>query len=422
MASNKLVASAAADHVVFGDKIKITFFETLPIALRGAGGAEVSGAEASFPRSDMSGEFVVDADGGVLIARIGRVEVAGHSLNSVRCTLAPRFEAVIGRKAAEVSVSYVERPPVYVLGAIKQPGAYAYAPGMILEQILAKAGGLDKEIKDVSQEIERIRQVDRIRELEEQIDRLAMTKARLIALRDEASSISFPKWFGSRMTDAKTKAATEAILANENASFKSERRLHEQQVALTQREVEIAKLELETLEARQEHFSKQIANRRSRADELGKLARRGHLSSSRLDDLTVDLDDLTAREIEHNVTVAQSRRRLVEAQLKLARLVDISKLEYEQQISDLTIKIEDAKSKLGAMSSVVAVLAKDKPVEGPREESVKPTVQILRRGRTGFYDIRVSYTTPILPGDIVRVNSADVGFLARVEVHQYHGE
>lgn len=423
--SEQSAAQDPGDQIVYGDKLKITFFETLPLVLRSTGvtgtgvtGADALGsAEASFPRSDMSGQFVVDTSGDVMIARIGRVNVAGDSLNAVRCEVARRFASAIGRNATEVAVDFVERQPVYVLGAVKQPGSYVYAPGLVLEQVLAKAGGLDKATTDVSREIERIRQVDRIRELEEQVNRLAFTKARLIALRDGTSSIKLPDWVEPSLADERTKAATEAIVANETASFSSERELHEQQVLLVQREVEIAELELDTLQTRQQHFVKQLASRRSRAEQLDKVAERGHLSANRLDELKVEIDDLTAREIEHNVTVAQSRRRLVEAQLKLARLVDISKLEYDRQISELSMKMDDAKSKLGAMKSVADVLKENNQTDVTQRD--KTNIQVLRRGRgNSFYEIRASRSMTILPGDIVRINSDDLGLVAHIDQHQ----
>jgi len=417
-------SEALGDLIVYGDKLKITFFETLPLALHSTGvtGAdELGSADASFPRSDMSDQFVVDTSGGVVIARIGLVHVAGRSLNAVRCNLAARFDTAIGRKVTEVTVEFVERQPVYVLGAVKQPGAYPYAPGLILEQVLAKAGGLDKAVMDVSRKVESIRQVDRIRELEEQVDRLALTKARLIALRDGAPTIKLPDWVERSLKDARMKAATESIIANERASFSSERELHEQQVLLVQREVEIAELELETLQTRQEHFRHQLETRQSRAEQLGKVLDRGHLSAGRLDELKVEIDDLTARQIEHNVTLAQSRRRLVEAQLKLARLVDISKLEYDRQISDLSIQMEDAKSKLGAMKSVAQVLTDNNQTDVAERDTGKLDIDVVRRGSGGgFYEIDASRSMPILPGDIVRINSDDLDLVARAD--QHHGE
>ena len=38
----------------------------------------------------------------------------------------------------------LERQPVYVLGPVKNPGAYKYAPGMTVLHAVALAGGLDR--------------------------------------------------------------------------------------------------------------------------------------------------------------------------------------------------------------------------------------------------------------------------------------
>ena len=58
-------------------------------------------------------------------------------------TLAVSFTSVIGR-SANIDVKILERSPIYVVGPVKNPGAYKYVPGMIVLHALALAGGLDR--------------------------------------------------------------------------------------------------------------------------------------------------------------------------------------------------------------------------------------------------------------------------------------
>jgi hypothetical protein len=57
--------------------------------------------------------------------------------------LAVSFTAVIGR-SANIDVKIFDRSPIYVVGPVKNPGAYKYAPGMIVLHAIALAGGLDR--------------------------------------------------------------------------------------------------------------------------------------------------------------------------------------------------------------------------------------------------------------------------------------
>ena len=63
--------------------------------------------------------------------------------DEVRADLAVSFTTVIGR-SANTDVKISDRSPIYVVGPVKNPGAYKYVPGMIVLHAMALAGGLDR--------------------------------------------------------------------------------------------------------------------------------------------------------------------------------------------------------------------------------------------------------------------------------------
>src|SRR5260370_20554976 len=130
-----------------GDKLKISFYETIDMgAMKQSGrdGAELQGALRTFyQRMDLSGDYRVEQDGAISIPVLGRFQVEGRALDDVRADLAVSFTAVIGR-SANIDVKIFDRSPIYVVGPVKNPGAYKYVPGMIVLQAIALAGGLDR--------------------------------------------------------------------------------------------------------------------------------------------------------------------------------------------------------------------------------------------------------------------------------------
>ena len=86
----------------------------------------------------------VGADGRIVLPGLDTIEVAGADLDTVR----QRVEAVLVARdlirQPVVSVEVVSYRPFYVGGAVSQPGAIAYEPGLTVRHGLILAGGIDR--------------------------------------------------------------------------------------------------------------------------------------------------------------------------------------------------------------------------------------------------------------------------------------
>ncbi|WP_449376145.1 polysaccharide biosynthesis/export family protein, partial [Bosea thiooxidans] len=110
-----------------GDRLRIDLFERIePEDDRWAARRRAGRPDQSFyPRQDMTGEFVVQPDGTLPMPLIGNIRAEGRSGAAVAESIAATFEAVIGR-TARVTQSLVERPPVSIVGPVRQPGIFRY--------------------------------------------------------------------------------------------------------------------------------------------------------------------------------------------------------------------------------------------------------------------------------------------------------
>jgi len=86
---------------------------------------------------DLSGEFVVDETGTVVLPKLGARTVTGESAASLRAELMPVYEAFLSHSSVEVTV--LRR--LLVLGAVRNPGLYTVDQTMTVEDGLALAGG-----------------------------------------------------------------------------------------------------------------------------------------------------------------------------------------------------------------------------------------------------------------------------------------
>jgi protein involved in polysaccharide export with SLBB domain len=147
-----------------GDNLKIAFYETIDMGSNGQSGrngVESQGALRTFyQRMDLSGDYTVEQDGAISIPLLGRFQVEGRALDEIRANLAVSFTAVIGR-SANIDVRILDRSPIYVVGPVKNPGAYKYVPGMIVLKAIALAGGLDRGGENLSGMVEGAREMER---------------------------------------------------------------------------------------------------------------------------------------------------------------------------------------------------------------------------------------------------------------------
>jgi polysaccharide biosynthesis/export protein len=90
---------------------------------------------------DLSGEFVVDEHGVVVLPKIGRLELRDVSTDSLRALLIDRYSASLRNPAVEVTV--LRR--VNVLGAVRNPGVYHVDPTTTVADVLALAGGVSPQ-------------------------------------------------------------------------------------------------------------------------------------------------------------------------------------------------------------------------------------------------------------------------------------
>ena len=86
---------------------------------------------------DLSGEFVVDQDGVIVLPHVGRLEVGRLSTDSLQALLVARYAGSLRDPAVEVTA--LRR--VSVLGAVRSPGLYYVDPTITLAGVLALAGG-----------------------------------------------------------------------------------------------------------------------------------------------------------------------------------------------------------------------------------------------------------------------------------------
>lgn len=122
----------------------------------GGGSAYVIGARDVleinvFNRSELSGRYTVETDGAFSFPLIGRVTAAGQSVDQLEERLRARLlDGYFRNPRVTVAVAEYRSQQVFVMGEVRNPGAYPLAARTGLIEILALAGSVTQEAAGVA--------------------------------------------------------------------------------------------------------------------------------------------------------------------------------------------------------------------------------------------------------------------------------
>lgn len=93
-----------------------------------------------FGEDDLTGTYTVDGGGRLALPLIGGVAVGGLTTGAAEARIAARFADGYLRDP-RIAVEVLNFRPFYILGEVREPGAYPYAEGLTVMGAVALGGG-----------------------------------------------------------------------------------------------------------------------------------------------------------------------------------------------------------------------------------------------------------------------------------------
>ena len=149
-----------------------------------------------YDQPQLSGQFIVDGGGGILLPLAGGVSLNGLTLAEAQKLIQDRFaDGVLVQPA--VSVRITEYRPIFVTGNVRKPGSYRFMIGQSVKAAVAAAevkaslrADFNGAVSDYINAEERVHQLDANHAI------LLMRKARLEAQRDGNENFVMPMLVG----------------------------------------------------------------------------------------------------------------------------------------------------------------------------------------------------------------------------------
>ncbi|WP_421580336.1 polysaccharide biosynthesis/export family protein [Shinella sp. M31] len=350
--------------------------------------------------SAVSGDYAIGADGALSLPFIGQLPADGRTSAELAEDIGKKMQILFGLKdLPSASVEIAEYRPVYLSGEVQTPGAYPFAPGLTVLKAVSLSGGLKRG--DPGQRFARdfLRSEGEAAVQVAERNRLLIRRARITAEMSGAKEIVTSKELGNS-------DEARAILESEKALMASrEKRLRLQLTALADLKSLLTN-EIDALGKKSETQTRQLELVQGDLSKVDSLAEKGLAISSRrlaLEQRTADLQAALLDIDTASLKAKQDINKATQDETNLQNDWDATLAQElqntEQELDTLTLKLGTSRDLMSEalMQSADAASLKG----GMRAENIG--YSILRTVKGKAEQIRATETTPVLPGDVVKV-------------------
>jgi hypothetical protein len=309
------------------------------------------------------------------------------------------FAKAMGRRP-DVSIAILDRSPVYVVGPVKNQGAYKYIPGMVVLHAIALAGGLDQGLGNTSQLIETVREKEQLRKATDDLKRLLAYRARLEAERKDTETLE-PS---AQLIAIAGKEGAQLFLGAEIAGLLIEKAKRRQQTAELSSAVNAAHNELEALKRKMSQFDVQTDIRKERLGNLKNLMTGGLTTQNGVINIRSELSDIEARRQDCQLAIVQAEGRLAQAEQARDRLQLDNAANLAKAIAATDTAIADAQQSLTASEIVGSILGESNAGIGWIKSSTRPRYEIVHRRPGNSPVTPAEETSSLRPGDILKIS------------------
>lgn len=351
------------------------------------------------------GEFTVNAAGMLSLPLIGEVRAASETPSQLAATISDRLQARVGlAQRPDTAVEILQYRPFYILGGVSKPGDYPYRPGLTVLQAVGVAGGFYRPFDPGVLRINREAIASRgdLRLLDAERDALLARRARLQAELNNVEIIPMPPELARRQTLPSVAQAVrdeQAILVFRLDGLRAQLASLEQVKALLLNEVE-------ALRVKDAAQGRQLALARRELESVNGLVGKGLAVTQRLLGVEQTVTQLESTRQDLQLAMLRARQEIGKTDRDGLNLRNRRQTEVATDLRQVEARLQD----IAGRFETAERLTYDTEVTAPqlfedriRDEVSPPLYSILRRDGEQAREVTATETTPVEPGDIVKV-------------------
>lgn len=394
-AAGSLHASEFEYRVAAQDRLKIKVSEWRP------------NSRELFEWSALTGEFGVSSAGMLSLPVVGTFSVDGKAPAEIAALISERLKSAAGLVSAPAAaVEIAQYRPIYIVGAVERPGEYAFRPTMTALQAVAIAGGFQRmELALGRFERETIIAEGEIRVQQTQLLSLQVRRDRLLAEASKAETISFSENLRRSLDDGVAQAMRE-----EEALFASRRKATRSQLALLDQSRALLDEELRTLGAKALTQQRQQDLIRRELSNINSLIAKGLAVSPRQLAVEQNLAQSESQALDLMLATARAKQELSRIDRAAAELENQREIDIGRELRETQLSLKQTDDRIVALRALIHESTALAPqLQSQQEKQLgRMRFSVQRRQGGSVSEIAIDEASPILPGDIVRIDRASL--------------
>ena len=350
-----------------------------------------------YDQPQLSGQFIIDGGGGILLPLAGAVSLSGLTLADAQQLIQDRYaDGVL--VAPGVSVRIIEYRPIFVTGSVRKPGSYRFMIGQSVKAAIAAAGGEGEPLEQNfnSSVSDYITAEQRVRQLEADHATLIMRKARLEAQRDGNENFIMPMLVGLSSRNVNFELA----YSTENDTFSRLAEMYHSQVQALQNQRPRIEAEIDAVTDQIAKQKEHLAIVNSHLADLELLFGKGLLRKDVLLNEHIQKTLVEGQVSSLEANVARLRQTMGELDVKLTDVKATYLRQTMAELQDTSQRLRDVELSIGPARRLLGVKA-----QGTNSDVDEPeySIRISRVHDGSMTTVDATDETMLSPGDVVEV-------------------
>jgi exopolysaccharide production protein ExoF len=350
----------------------------------------------------INGDYSVGVSGSLSLPFIGQLDVAGKTTGQVGEEIGAQLQSKFAlRNLPSASVEVAQFRPVFLTGDVQTPGEYPYAPNVTVLKAVSLAGGLRRS--DAGQRFARdfINARGDAAVYDDQRGRLLARQARLQAeVRGDTEIAKTPALEKILNIDA--------LLESENALMKSRSERYTLQLKALTDLRQLLETEVESLQKKSETQNRQLQLANEDKEKVNRLNEQGLALAQRRISAEERAAEVESSLLDIDTSSLRAKQDINKATQDEINLRNDWVAQRSKELQDTEAELQKLNLQLGTsrelMSEALAQSAEAIRFD-PSGKSASITYVIVREEGGKSKEIKADETTPVQPGDVIKVSS-----------------
>lgn len=348
----------------------------------------------------LRGELSVGTDGMVNVPFIGEMSAMSLTTAQFGQDVAERLQNRLAVSASlDAVVSVAQYSPVYISGAVRNPGQYPFRPGLVAVQLLAQSGGtlVNGGVGNIDAR-EIFAREGNMALLQLEGERLAVRRAMLQAAIDGQPEVALP-------TSTAENPWPDRLVDVENDVLQLRRQQRTRELSALNDQISLLNNEVEALIERSAALDRLREVAQNEYDSAIALVERGLAASGRIGEAERSIAQTEAQQLDISTAILRARQGITIAEAEKLALRDRELIEDTRQLQLIDEDLERVVTNLDTQQRIALAETGMFVQQSLSDEAVTvpvPVVTIRRATANGIITL-TGLETQLEPGDVVDV-------------------